>query len=39
VAEEDVTSSSGTYKASYGVSFVYGGKSVYRTFTQTIVVQ
>ena len=39
VAEADVTASAGTYKATYGVSFVYKGKSVYRTFTQTIIVQ
>ncbi len=39
VAQEDVTASAGTYIATYGVSFVYKGKSVYRTFTQTIVVQ
>ncbi len=39
VAESDVTTSAGTYKTTYGVSFIYKGKSVYRTFIQTTAVQ
>jgi len=39
VAEADVGNSAGTYKVTYGVSFMYKGKSVYRSFTQTVAVQ
>ena len=39
IAEEDVTSSAGTYKVNYSVSFVYNGKSVTKSFTQTVTVQ
>jgi hypothetical protein len=39
VAVDDVTKSTGTYKVDYSVYFTYKGKSVSKSFTQTVVVQ
>ena len=39
VAVDDVTKSAGTYKVDYSVYFTYKGKSVSKSFTQTVVVQ